>query len=192
MNNQILQRFTIFTQSTKDYKKIDLTELRFENRTINDIQTLFKKGRTPKYSSEPTNTIVIKSGQARGYYNNFDLSNTNYLQKESINPEDERNLQKGDILINTTGKGTAGRVTLFDLDGNYVADSHIAIFRFDHTKYYPFFILKYFTSVGFARLESMATGSGGQIELGTGTLKELEIPIPLESKIDTLPLICSV
>ena len=46
----------------------------------------------------------------------------------------KRQLQKGDILINSTGRGTAGRVTLFNLDGDYVADSHITIVRLDEKK----------------------------------------------------------
>lgn len=86
---------------------------------------------------------VIKSGQARGY-RDFDFSSKYYLAKDT--EIDERKLQKGDILINSTGVGTAGRVTLFELDGDYVVDSHITIFR-PNDEVLPTFVLLVLSSV---------------------------------------------
>ncbi len=90
---------------------------------------------------------------------------------------DERKLQKGDLLINSTGVGTAGRVTLFDLDGDFVADSHITIFRPNqnlNSKY----ALYCFANIGFKNIEKMAKGSSGQIELTLSTIENLKIPVP--------------
>lgn len=99
-----------------------------------------------------------------------------YLAKDT--ELDERKLQKGDILINSTGVGTAGRVTLFELDGDYVVDSHITIFR-PNDEVLPTFVLLVLSSVvGFKTLEKMADGSSGQVELSIETIKSIKIPVP--------------
>lgn len=121
------------------------------------------------------NIQIIKSGQARGY-NEFDFSKRYYVSNDFIS--DERNLQKGDILINSTGVGTAGRVTLFDLDGEYVVDSHVTIVRLDQEKALPKYVLYALANIGFKNIEAMATGQSGQIELALPTVNALRIPLP--------------
>ena len=91
---------------------------------------------------------------------------------------DERNLQKNDILINTTGVGTAGRVTLFNLEGDYIVDSHITILR-TNDLILPEYLINYLTfMVGFKYLESLAQGASGQIELSLTTIQDFKIPLP--------------
>jgi len=88
-------------------------------------------------------------------------------------------------LINSTGVGTAGRVTLFDLDGDFVADSHITIFRPNqnlNSKY----VLYCFANIGFKNIEKMAKGSSGQIELTLSTIENLKIPVPPISEQEKL------
>lgn len=141
---------------------------------LEGVSTLIQRGKTPKYGS--SNIQVIKSGQARGYHS-FDFS-----IKYCVDPSfgvDHRKLQKGDILINSTGVGTAGRVTLFNLDGDYLVDGHITIVRVDQSKVLPTYVLYVLAEgYGFEKLESMARGNGGQIELGLSTIKSLQIPLP--------------
>ena len=95
---------------------------------------------------------------------------------------DERKLEKGDILINSTGVGTAGRVTMFDLQGDYVVDSHITILRLNQTKALPNYVLYYFCDLGFKTIEAMALGQSGQIELSLETIKNIKIPLPTISE----------
>ena len=83
---------------------------------IGDYTTLVQRGKSAKYGK--SNIQIIKSGQARGY-TIFDFTNKYFVNDNFIS--DERNLIKGDLLINSTGVGTAGRVTLFDMDGDYSA-----------------------------------------------------------------------
>ena len=81
-------------------------------------------------------------------------------------------------MINSTGVGTAGRVTLFELDGDYVVDSHITIFR-PNDEVLPTFVLLVLSSVvGFKTLEKMADGSSGQVELSIETIKSIKVPVP--------------
>ena len=87
-------------------------------------------------------------------------------------------MQKGDILINSTGVGTAGRVTLFDLDGDFVVDSHITIVRFDQSKILPKYALYALANIGFKSIEAMANGQSGQIELSLPTINGIKLPLP--------------
>jgi type I restriction enzyme S subunit len=80
-------------------------------------------------------------------------------------------------LINSTGVGTAGRVTLFDLDGDFLVDSHITIFR-PNEKVISKLALYSLAHIGFDKIEKMANGSSGQIELSLETIKQITISVP--------------
>ncbi len=127
---------------------------------VETIAFLLRRGKSPQYGNSKVQ--IIKSGQARGY-KEFDFSDKHFVSEGFV--LDERKLEKGDILINSTGVGTAGRVTMFDLDGDYVVDSHITILRLNRTKALPDYILNYFCDFGFKNIEAMALGQSGQIEL---------------------------
>lgn len=150
-----------------------IIESKYPLKSIDELQILLKRGKSPIYGD--SSIQVIKSGQARGY-RDFDFSMKYYLAQDA--ELDERKLQKGDILINSTGVGTAGRVTLFDLDGDYVVDSHITIFRPNEQILSTFALLILSSVVGFKTLEKMADGSSGQIELSIETIKRIKIPVP--------------
>lgn len=145
----------------------------FESERIEKLSTMVVRGKSAKYGSSEIQ--IIKSGQARGY-NLFDFSKKYYVSDRFVS--DERNLQKGDILINSTGVGTAGRVTLFDLDGDFVVDSHITIVRLNQKKVVPKYVLYALANIGFKNIEAMATGQSGQIELALPTVNAIKIPIP--------------
>lgn len=139
---------------------------------LSSICILLKRGKSAKYGS--SNLQIIKSGQARGFYK-FDFTDKHFTDENFI--VDERKLKKQDILINSTGKGTAGRVTFFDLDGDYVVDSHITILRLKESVL-PKYVFTCLLRFGFKYLESLAKGASGQIELDLETIRNLEIPLP--------------
>jgi len=140
---------------------------------ISDVATMVKRGKSAKYGT--SGTQIIKSGQARGYIE-FDFTQRHYVDKSFVS--DERNLVKGDVLINSTGVGTAGRVTLFDLDGDFVVDSHITIVRVDKEKTEPKYLLYSLANIGFKNIEAMATGQSGQIELSLDTINAITVSLP--------------
>ena len=140
---------------------------------LDNIKTMLSRGKSPKYGN--SSVQIIKSGQARGY-KEFDFSEKYYVSDSFIT--DERKLEKGDILINSSGVGTAGRVTLFNLDGDFVVDSHVSILRLDKTKANPDYVLYSLANIGFKTIEAMATGQSGQIELSQATIKNIKIPLP--------------
>lgn len=145
---------------------------RFTSNKLVNLASLLRRGKATKYGK--SSVQVIKSGQARGHFE-FDFKEKHYAQ--SGFKLDERQLKPGDLLINSTGKGTAGRVTYFDLPGTFVVDSHVTIFR-TNEKLHPKFGLYSLDRIGFKTLESLAHGSSGQIELSLDTIGQIEIPLP--------------
>ena len=136
---------------------------------------LLKRGKAPKYTYR-SDIQIIKSGQIRGL-REFSFSKKYYANNSM--KVDERLLVKGDLLINSTGVGTAGRVNLFDLDGRFFVDSHVAICRLNQEELLPLYALyQLYFKVGFKNIEKMATGQSGQIELAPDTIANIKIPVP--------------
>lgn len=154
-------------------RKNVLIESKWGQVKLPEICTFMQRGKTADYGQ--SNIQIIKSGQARGY-KEFDFTECHYVAQDFVS--DKRNLQKVDLLLNSTGKGTAGRVTLFDLEGDFVVDSHITILRLDLAKALPLYCLNVFYMIGFKTIEEMATGQSGQIELSLDIIGNIKIPLP--------------
>lgn len=95
-------------------------------------------------------------------------------------PPDEY-MQDGDIVINSTGTGTLGRVGFYQACDNIknmdiVPDSHVTVVRaYDNI---DSFYLYTFVKSNQTELEKKGEGSTNQKELKPVTLKELLVPIP--------------
>lgn len=148
-------------------------ESKYPMRELESLCVMLRAGKSPVYGNSAVQ--VIKSGQARGWHT-FDFTKRHYLA-EGVKL-DERKLQKGDILINNTGVGTAGRVTAFNLDGDYVTDSMITIFRANNEVLSEYVLVALGIGIGFKALEKMAVGATGQVNIKLDTLRSLEIPLP--------------
>jgi len=90
----------------------------------------------------------------------------------------ERVLKPFDVLVNSTGVGTLGRVAqVLTLPEAATVDSHITIIRADPQKVFPRYI-------GYAlrkyqpEIEALAEGSTGQTELSRARLAKLRIALP--------------
>ncbi len=164
-------------------KKKVVFHSKYNQARLGNISLLIKRGKSPKYGK--SNIQIIKSGQARGYYE-FDFTEKHYASADYI--LDERKLQKNDLLLNSSGVGTAGRVTLFDFEGDFVVDSHITIVRLNQEIINPKFVLNVFGAIGFKTLESLALGQSGQIEMSSETITNFKLPLPpknIQEKIVT-------
>ena len=101
----------------------------------------------------------------------------NILDKYS---EDEY-LQDQDIVINSTGTGTLGRVGIFSIADNVtnlpvVPDSHVTVIR--SCSNIQAFYMYAFMKANQGILENKGEGSTNQKELKPLTLKEMLVPIP--------------
>lgn len=154
-------------------KKKVLIDSKYNQLKLTDLSILLKRGKSAKYGKSKIQ--IIKSGQARGWFD-FDFSERHYVDESFV--IDERKLESGDLLINSTGVGTAGRVTYFGENGDFVVDSHITIFRPNQDLILPKYALCALGLIGFDNIENMALGQSGQIELSLDIIGNIKIPVP--------------
>lgn len=152
------------------------TWMRLENCCVKEI----RRGKSPKYA-EISNVIVFAQ-KCNTKYNGIDISLAQYLDETTIKryPTDEH-MQDGDIVINSTGTGTLGRVGIYKNTDNttgllIVPDSHVTVirsFRCISSHYLYAFMKAHQTE-----LEKKGEGSTNQKELKPLTLKEMLIAVP--------------
>jgi type I restriction enzyme S subunit len=103
--------------------------VRLENCCCKEI----RRGKSPKYI-EQSETLVFAQ-KCNTKYNGIDIGLAFYLDESTLNkyPEDEY-MRDGDIVINSTGTGTLGRVGFYRATDNHnsipiVPDSHVTVIR---------------------------------------------------------------
>ena len=148
---------------------------------LNDIVAkTIKRGKSPKYVQK-SNTLVFaqKCNTKAGF---IDISLCLFLDEKQLSkyPDDEFMLNE-DIVINSTGNGTLGRVGIYRDSDNpnklpLVPDSHVTVIRCSRLMDvgYVFYCLKYYQPY----MEKLGSGSTNQTELGAGVLKDLSFPLP--------------
>lgn len=74
-------------------------------------------------------------------------------------------VQKNDILINSTGDGTIGRVAVYNYDFPAVVDGHITIVRYKDVKTAWYIAAFLMTETGQNQIYRYINGSSGQVEI---------------------------
>ena len=152
------------------------TWMRLENCCVKEI----RRGKSPKYA-EISNVIVFAQ-KCNTKYNGIDISLAQYLDETTIKryPTDEH-MQDGDVVINSTGIGTLGRVGIYRNTDNttgllIVPDSHVTVIRSFSciSSHYLYAFMKAHQT----ELEKKSEGSTNQKELKPLTLKEMLIAVP--------------
>lgn len=144
----------------------------WEIKKLSTITSLITRGISPKYDDSAEN-IVLNQKCIRNGKLNITLA-----RRQSKLVPSEKLLREGDVLINSTGVGTLGRVTqVWERLDNCTVDSHVTIVRPSITSEFLGRTLlgmeKYF--------ENQGIGSTGQTELGRERIGETEILVPTES-----------
>lgn len=89
-----------------------------------------------------------------------------FLEKASTTGENLNILEKGDVLLSSTGDGTLGKSAVFDSDLPAIADGHVTIIRVDKKVIDPYYLCDYLRSgFGAVQVDRLYTGSTGMIEL---------------------------
>ena len=146
------------------------------NTTIGDITSLVVRGITPKYNND-TDQIVINQKCIRNHM--VDLGQARRHLPKAIT---EKWLIQGDLLINSTGEGTLGRVAqVWFVPNNLTVDSHVTIVRPKTAALRNYIGLWGLTHE--AEIESLHTGTTGQTELPRERVKAMELPLPDESTL---------
>jgi len=147
------------------------------------VLTIFlSRGKSPKYSEIKKYPVFaqkcnLKSGK-------LSLDAAKFLDERTLSKwRDEYKLRNNDILVNSTGTGTVGRVGIFSeqILGNYpfiVPDSHISVVRtFSNIdSYYIYYLIC--SSIIQQYIEDNLAGSTNQKELYIGVLEKLLLPLP--------------
>ena len=150
--------------------------IRLENCCKKEI----RRGKSPKYT-EQSKTLVFAQ-KCNTKYNGIDIGLAQFLNENTLGkyPMDEY-MQDGDIVINSTGTGTLGRVGFYRAADNHsdfpiVPDSHVTVIR--GFRSIQAFYLYIFMKANQSELEKKGEGSTNQKELKPATLKEMLVPIP--------------
>lgn len=93
--------------------------------------------------------------------------------------------KKNDILLNSLGQGTLGRIHLFGEEvNNVVVDQHITVLRTGNriNPYYLYYLL--ITPEYKNKIESSVTGTTGMLMINISNVRNLRVPIPTREKLD--------
>ena len=139
--------------------------------TLDDLTSLVSRGIAPKYDDESAQ-IVLNQKCIRDHY--IDISLGRRHKPKAIN---EKWLQYGDLLINSTGEGTLGRAAqVWFIPENMTVDSHVTVVRPMNQ-----LLLFYIGLWGISHereIEALHTGSTGQTELPRERVKAMELRLP--------------
>ena len=143
----------------------------WEDTTLENITTLITRGIAPKYSNDSDQTVI---NQKCIRNHTIDLSLARSHTPKAIN---EKWLQFGDLLINSTGDGTLGRVAqVWFAPKALTVDSHVTIVR--PAREELIFYIGLWGILHEKEIESLHTGSTGQTELPRDRVKMLKLLLP--------------
>ncbi|TFB75866.1 restriction endonuclease subunit S [Cryobacterium glaciale] len=149
---------------------------------LSDVTTLVSRGVTPAYSEDAVGTTMILNQKCvRGQ--RVSLAPSRRTNDSKV--RDDKILLVNDVLVNSTGQGTLGRVARWTRDDRATTDSHISIVRFNATQTNP-------VAAGYGLLrmqqsiEELGEGSTGQTELSRVDLGNLRVLLPAREHQDKL------
>lgn len=150
------------------------------SKTLGEITSFISKGIPPKYVEEENQDTVRVLNQKcnRDFEISYDESRIHNAAVKKV-PEDKF-LRYGDVLINSTGTGTAGRVAqLFNVSTPTTIDGHMILIR--PTDEIESLYYGYAVKSQQKKIESLAEGSTGQTEINRQRLQdEIVVTFPKE------------
>ncbi len=147
---------------------------------LKDVTTELRRGISPSYS-ELGGVCVLNQKCIRNHEINFGLARRHDHSKRNI---EGRAVRAGDILVNSTGVGTLGRVAqLWNVDEPTVVDSHVSVVR-PNTDIVSVCYLGLNLTSRETEIEMLGEGSTGQTELSRVRLGSLPVLMPPREVLD--------
>jgi len=185
---------------TEDEMPFDLPE-RWAWCRLGELCSYIQRGKSPVYSDVEMYPVVA---QKCNQWSGFDISKARFIDPTSLAKYDDvRLLRDNDLLWNSTGLGTLGRMAMYETKlnpyGIAVADSHVTVIR-------PFgeyvllrYLFFYFSNPTVQNvIENQSDGTTKQKELATSTIKNYPVPLPpfseqqrIVAKTEELLALCS-
>ena len=162
---------------------------------LSEVTSYIQRGKSPKYATSDGSLVVSqKCVQWRG----LDLTVAKRVTLESLTKyEDIRFLRHGDLLWNSTGTGTIGRIIrLVEPPEKLICDSHVTVVRCLEVD--SEYIRAWLRSDHvYALIEERAAGSTNQVELTAQMANSQFVPLPplaeqhrIVAKVDELMALC--
>ena len=158
-----------------------------EKIALQDIADYLGRGVTPKYE-EGSGFYAINQKANKG-------SLLEYSQFKSLDSKlevpDDKFAKWGDLLINSLGEGTLGRVHFYtDKSDLYAVDQHMSIFR-TQKQHYTFYLYQFLSSnYGQGLLDSLKKGGTNMTMLNISDLRQLIVSFPSEKELIELWNVC--
>jgi type I restriction enzyme M protein len=135
--------------------------------SVNTIKT--GRGKSPpadRYVDEPDGyALVIKAGSNISRYGEV-VFDGDFIEKNLFDEGNWCEVQKGDVVLASTGDGTLGKCAVYLSDRPAIADGHVTVIRPEPAKVIAKYLAAYLR-VGFGRVqvERLFSGSTGLVEL---------------------------
>ena len=146
-----------------------------------DVCEYIQRGKSPKYSPIKKYPVVA---QKCNQWSGFSIEKAQFIEPNSLSSYGpERLLQDNDLMWNSTGLGTLGRMAIYKTAANpyelAVADSHVTVIRPLKQFVLPEYLYYYFANPSVQSvIEDQADGTTKQKELATATIKAYLTPSP--------------
>lgn len=152
-----------------------------------DPSTLLFQGMMDHYgkitpNGATSNVCALKSVSVRWGYIDYGVARA--VSKEYFEKHHEKSgVVQNDLLINSTGDGTIGRVAVYNKSHKAVVDGHITIVRFKEPDVAWYAAAYLLSEEGQRQIYRYVNGSSGQVEIYPQDIERIWIPLPKSAEV---------
>lgn len=170
-------------------------EKRFENldNLLSESETFYLGELLPTPIIKGSQPIYIEGNEGIPVINTLSIQQLQIFTKDCryISEEDyeklseNRKLKENDVLLTMDGGTSIGKAVLFDLEGDYTIDSHVAILRpVGITSKSLVYLLA--SPIGQAQFQKAESGASGQTSVTEEDLRRFKFPITMLDNLDNI------
>ena len=199
--DELLKKNSISVSEDSDV--IDIPESWKYVKLGNLVSLPIKRGKAPKYVTK--SSVLVFAQKCNQKYGPVSMEKALYLNEDLLKRYNEEDFVKAnDIVINSTGGGTMGRVgfvepTVVDIPEKIVPDTHVTLVRANTNIILERYLYTFCKSMQ-PTMELLGVGSTNQTELRPEIISNLNVPLPpieeqqrIVEKLNTfLPIIDSI